>query len=403
MVIEHRLKRVTFLAVPNTFMFMSTKNSRLLWLFTWLTLVVVATGDAIEVELRLLRQLPFNTNDYTRRNFLLPHETSGILAIPDKLYRYQGPLTSDTDLEDITPDGYLNPTLVFRASDILFVASEDRTNMISTDGGDSFGDVNPAFGFSPVINWMQQTNGIIYCNAGSGLNLFASVDDGITWDLVNGERVNHEHGTLYGSYVYNGRVIFSYLTPISVAYQYEGLLDSSGLHMTTPPQTSGGVTDFTVGCFARNRFTGTIFAGYLGKHGISRSTDSGHVFYNPGAGPQNPYPQNGYSVKSICFSSRYANRVLAGGMYAGSYPLLAVSDNDGLTWQNHFQLAAEHGTNIAFLTEDVDGRILAGISRTGTYRTLSIVEVMLPDMVSDAESNVTSIRRKSMAGEPHDC
>jgi hypothetical protein len=367
-----------------------SKRFVLLFLIIHIPLVGFAQDS---IEFNPVRVIPLNMTvaapeafGQPPKIFLLPGDIA-FLALPDRLYRYAGPLREETTLEELAvPDGVFskdhvsrNPTLVFRTGGSLFIMSGIGGKYLSVDGGQSFHGINPESALSGRVTWMQDVGGRLYCNPN---NLSVSLDGGWSWNAVQdsaGQNVpGWDDARIAGhTLLVSGRDVTGYVGILRGILNEQGTQLVSSVENIQPYEFPGSMSGF-----AYNHKTGTIL---LAASGMLRSTDEGMTFH-----PtiwQTAGPASSGDVASFFHHAFYANVVLAGGYTMQNFQRrawIATSVDDGRTWNYDDSLLAEYGHESVLLTADIDGRILAGIMRWGEHATLTIGELILPDPVKDA-------------------
>lgn len=256
----------------------------------------------------------------------------------------------------------------------------------SDDGGASFRSIDSAliFCFDELCQSMSGTelkvDGERLYYAASG-NLLASPDGGESWVALA--------GFLEPSFCYDpsfevigNRVIIGGECPLDIAYVRAGELRAGELAWETEPQ--GAVTpdleNRNVQFIRQLPGSAAVLAGIEGA--ILRSDDLGAswefiLWYESGGAETGKYPY----VGSLLAPKGRPRTLLAGGFdKAAGRAWLAVSSDEGASWRDASESVwfsdQFESEVVAFLEQDSDGRILAGILDTGRT-VMRIVELTL--------------------------
>ncbi|QYF93432.1 glycoside hydrolase [Massilia sp. PAMC28688] len=213
--------------------------------------------------------------------------------------------------------------------------------------------------------WMTQlalAGGALLSNAGGGINVLASADDGRSWRALLGELA--QHGCSHASFTVSGRRLLvggacaqdaSYLK----AYRLGGdgsLASSQALPVALPP-----LGQHRLKLLQRAGSPGTVFAGVAG--GLLRSTDHGENFHFVILHP----PQSAaFPTISSVLALRKRPQVLvaAGADHVSGKPYLAVSRDGGARWTDLSNILPGHdgagpgGAAVTSLAQDPAGRVL---------------------------------------------
>ncbi len=213
--------------------------------------------------------------------------------------------------------------------------------------------------------WMtdlQSTRGQLFSNAGAGLNVLASADDGRSWRALLGSVdsyvCTHTQFRIVGNRLLTGGecpLDFAYLRAYPLAADGVSLASTDALPVALPPLENRNVQ------FIR-QVGNAVFAGVEG--GLLRSTDGGlsfrFVIRHAADGPNYAY------IGSLLALRNRPQVLLAAGFdKATGNPYLAVSTNFGAAWTDlsaalpgYGRTGFEGTTQVTSLAQDPLGRIL---------------------------------------------
>ncbi len=213
--------------------------------------------------------------------------------------------------------------------------------------------------------WMtdlQSYRGQLFSNAGAGLNLLASADDGRSWRAllgsVDSDACTHSQFRIVGKRLLTGGecpLDFAFLRAYPIATDGVSLASNEALPVALPALENRNVQ------FIR-QVGNAVFAGVEG--GLLRSTDGGlsfrFVIRHAADGPH-------YAYIGSLLALRNRPHVLLGAGFdkATGNPYLAVSTNAGATWSDLSASLPGYGrpgfegtTQVTSLVQDPLGRIL---------------------------------------------
>jgi hypothetical protein len=229
---------------------------------------------------------------------------------------------------------------------------------------------------------------LIFLNAGAGLNLQVSNNNGASWIPLSG---NLAPGSCSEPpfEIIGTRVLIGGECPLDFAYLRGGTLRPDLLDWLSPQHRPVDVvvpylSNRNVQFIKNKPNTSDVYAGVEG--GLLKSNDNGQSFrfvllYGTSSNTRSaPY------ITSILFHSKNPNVIVVGGFDKGSLQrlFLAYSKDNGETWldiSNRTQIlvgepsSGPNGTDWAqFITEDSEGKVLVGVKHPET-NTLTIVQL----------------------------
>jgi hypothetical protein len=193
----------------------------------------------------------------------------------------------------------------------------------------------------------------------------------------------------------DNRVLMGGECPLDMAYLWGGALRPDYLGWVPggelKPVSAPPLANRNFQFIERREGSSLVFAGVEG--GLLKSSDSGFSFrfvvQYPISGPVPIYPY----IRHILFPSNYPDLFITGGFdkhNATSY--LAYSTDHGESWTDFSALSHTPELSpfdVAFLTEDIQGRVLLGLVSHQT-QTVTIAEILietpLPHLVTEVES-----------------
>jgi hypothetical protein len=342
--------------------------------------------QATPASFEVLHQIPYANAQEDGYNNLFNWTHGGgrgFLSLPDKIYRFSLPLRSEGLPEVLGIEGG-NPEAIHASGDALLVlnamteAAGGFVNYRSTDHGQTFEDIpgDSVFNNNYMrVSGIQQAGCRLYCDWGSGPNLFVSDNGGLDWMQISGEPSAY---LAYGTFLVAGQtVLFGGVSGYETQYIARGRLNEQGTSLESELDWTGSMDSFSaIRMFAHNAHTETILA--CGDSRILRSQDDGVNF--------DPVSQSGF-LNLLLLSSKYARHALGSGVVEDGngdmvIPYAALSQDDGRSWRDAELDLSEYGQRVVLLEEDIDGRILLGIDAPGENGgLLTIGELKLPDPV----------------------
>ena len=226
-------------------------------------------------------------------------------------------------------------------------------------------------------------DGTMIVNAGG--NVLSTRDGGLTWTPLVGSIAQQAcyHPTIE---LIGQELLIGGECPLDVAYVRRGSLRSDFSGWTNEPSavTSPFLENRNVQFIRRVRESDTVIAGIEGA--ILRSTDRGASFDFAYREPIEA--ADSYIYFTTFLAPERSSRLLIGGFNKADNTIaLMTTDDDGVSWKDRGYLvrsSAHHFDSLAFLHEDADGRILAGLVAFDE-KLLRIVEL-----------NLESARRRSI-------
>jgi hypothetical protein len=202
--------------------------------------------------------------------------------------------------------------------------------------------------------------GLLFANAGGGINLQVSPDEGTTWlplsGSLDGQVCYSSHFAITGHTVLQGGEC-----PLDSAFLSRGILSHDRQALISPlmPARTPDLGNRKVNVIAYSPAADVVLAG--GEGTILRSVDDGRgwrtVMREPLDGDFYPYVQN------FQFSSSQPGLVFAGGFDKGGErlrPYLAFSKENGVNWANlSGKLGGIREGVVSDLKEDASGRLIA--------------------------------------------
>ena len=260
-------------------------------------------------------------------------------------------------------------------------AASDHTFLRSRDRGATFQPLDAALeacagGYCAFMTPTQaQFRGdAIFLNAGS--NFLATRDDGATWVPLVGalEPLACYHPTFT---VIGERVLIGGECPLDTAYVRSGTLRAGALQWEREPADviAPELENRNVQFIARVGDSSVVFAGIEGA--LLRSSDLGASFDYVIHQVQGVSPKYAYIGLFLAPSQRPDVLLVAGFDKAVGAPYLAYSRDDGRTWEDRSDAVTFADANfsaVVFLTEDAQGRILAGV-QSWEGKRIRIVEI----------------------------
>jgi hypothetical protein len=265
------------------------------------------------------------------------------------------------------------------------VDSEGHAMFESKDQGQTFAPIDGglrscSFGICSYLNADQLfvKNGSLFANAGGGINLQVSPDQGTTWMPLSGTL---EGRTCYFSpFAIAGRTVLQGgECPLDIAFLSRGVLNANMQFLDTPlmPSQTPDMGNRKIYAFASQSNQSVTLAGAEGA--IFRSVDDGQTWKTV---MEQPLDSSSYPyVQHFVFSSGKQGVVLAGGFNkAGDTvrPYLAVSKRNGSAWTDiSGSLGDIKDGVISDLKEDPQGRLIAVVIDS-TARTVTMYQVIVP-------------------------
>lgn len=348
--------------------------------------------------LRTVKVLPYQhtvvTNGIARLVF---DDQFAYLATPEGLFRTAPTLSPDSPLTFLGFAGQATHNLYVHKN-VLYVLKEGgdpRSNTLeahsflkSIDRGQTFVPLDEGLKwcFRDHCEYLYATqayfrDGLIFLAAGGGNNLFVSKDEGKSWIALSGdfERMVCSDAAIE---IIGNKVLFGGECPLDFAYLLVGTLrqDMLGWTESGQPRQVMGLQELenrNVQFIRHSPNTSFALAGVEG--GLLKSNDLGESYqfkikYPLSAGGKYPY------IHKILISTRYRDFMLAGGFdKPGQKGYLASSQDHGESWTDisNLILTPEYSSfDVCFLTEDPQGRILVGLSKSNAQEII-IAEVLV--------------------------
>lgn len=323
------------------------------------------------------------------------------VATPNGLYRTAKTITANSSFELI---GFQNKSILnlYVHNNTLYVLKHSRATLSnratdhsflkSEDHGATFIPMDGAleYCFRGYCSFLTPTQAIfkdnlIFLNAGAGLNLQVSNNNGASWIPLSGTLepnvCSEPPFEIIGT-----RVLVGGECPLDFAYLRAGmlrpdLLDWLSLQHRPTSVVTPELANRNFHFIKHKPNSSDVYAGVEG--GVLKSTDNGQSFRFIIKYPLDSriYPY----VLNILFHSKNPNVIVVGGEERG--PLhrlfLAYSKDNGETWldisnKTQFLIGAPSNTVVPdwvqFIVEDPEGRVLAGVTRPET-KTLTIVQL----------------------------
>jgi hypothetical protein len=274
-------------------------------------------------------------------------------------------------------------TLGSQATDHSFLKSEDRgATFIPMDGA-------LEHCFAGYCSFLMPTQAIfkdnlIFLNAGAGLNLQVSNNNGASWIPLSGN-LSRNSCSNPAFEIVGTRVLMGGECPLDFAYLRAGTLRPDLLDWLSPAHrpanvATPGLSNRDVQFIKNKPNSSDVYAGVEG--GLLKSTDVGQnfrfVLKYGFANSLRSYPY----ITNILFLSKNPNVIVVGGLDKASFRLfLAYSKDNGESWldiSNKTQFFVGEPSNTAaidavqFISEDSEGRILVGAVHRQT-NTLTIL------------------------------
>lgn len=322
------------------------------------------------------------------------------VATPNGLFRTANPISADISFDFL---GFRNKSIInlYVHNNALYVLkyseetfgtrATDHSFLKSVDRGATFVPMDAALehcsaGYCSFLMPTQAVfkDNLIFLNAGAGLNLQVSNNNGASWIPLSGNLESNSCSNpafeLIGT-----RVLMGGECPLDFAYIRAGTLRPDLLDWLSPPHRPASVimpflSNRNVQFIKNKPNTSDVYAGVEG--GLLKSTDVGHSFRFVVKYTSGSYPY----ITNILFPSRNPNVIVVGGIDRGSSRqlFLAYSKDNGETWLDisnkaqFFVGVPSHTTELTdrvhFISEDSEGRILVGAIHPQT-NTLTILRL----------------------------
>lgn len=240
----------------------------------------------------------------------------------------------------------------------------------SSDHGHSFTPIDQGLKecIQDVCSYLTSTQlfvsgNLIFSNAGAGLNLLLSCDEGRVWTALSGSVASQ--ACYFPAFEIAGHTVFQGgECPLDMAYLRRGTLreDMRGWAPggELAPVTAPDLSNRNVMAINQQSGGSIVLAGAEGA--LLRSEDGGksfdYVIENGSGSGAYPY------IQHILFSEKHSKAPVIGGFdKATGEPYLAYGTADGKHWTDISDLipGVEYGT-VSDLAEDEEGRIIAAIT-----------------------------------------
>jgi hypothetical protein len=347
------------------------------------------------------------------------------LATPDGLFRTSRSLNANSSRTLIGFAGQPIYNLYVR-DNVLYVLKEGgdvRSNSIdvhsflkSTDHGQTFVPLDNGLSWclSNSCWYLPATqaffkDSLIFLAAGHGSNFFVSPDEGKTWKVLNGSREPQLCSDAAFELIGN-KVLFGGECPLDSAYLSVGTLREDMLDWTSsgqPRQVMGlqELENRNVQFIAHSPNTPFALAGVEG--GLLKTYDLGEMYQfklkYPFDNGSELYPYIQHALLSTSYRDLF---FVAGFNKARVTGYLAYSRDHGETWTNlsNLILPPNYSTaGVGFLTQDPQGRILAGLFNANA-RELIIAEVTISAPVvlltEDDQDRALALDSVTLQGDP---
>jgi hypothetical protein len=343
-----------------------------------------------------------NSSVQIGRAALVFDDTYAYVSTPNGLYRTPKKITANSSFELI---GFQNKSItnLYVHNNVLYVLkysevtygsrATDHSFLKSEDHGATFIPMDGALEdcYAGYCSFLTPTEAIfkdnlIFLNAGAGLNLQVSNNNGASWIPLSG---NLKPNVCYhpAFEIIGTRVLVGGECPLDFAYLRGGTLRPDLLDWASPEQRPKAVTtpnleNRNVQFIENKPNSPDVYAGVEG--GLLKSSDVGQSFrfvirYGIG-NSAGSYPY----ITNILFLSKSPNVIVIGGFDKARYRFfLAYSKDSGESWldvSNKTQLLVGEPSNTTeidsthFISEDSEGRVLVGIARPET-KTLTIIQL----------------------------
>ncbi|MEJ7861050.1 MAG: hypothetical protein WKF90_05370 [Pyrinomonadaceae bacterium] len=344
-----------------------------------------------------------NILPFTTKGALVFDDTYAYIATPNGLFRTAKRITAESSFELI---GFENKAItnLYVHNNTLYVLkyseetrgtqATDHSFLRSEDRGQTFIPMDAALhyclgGYCSFLTPTQALfkDNLIFLNAGGASNLQVSNNNGASWIPLLGTLASNAC-TEQPFELINTRVLIGGECPLDIAYLRGGTLRSDLLDWASPEQRpinviTPNLQNRNVHFIKNKPNTPDVYAGVEGA--LLKSTDAGRNFsFVIKYGIGNSSGIYSYILK-ILFHSKNPNVIVVGGYDKGPArrPFLAYSKDNGGTWldisnQTQFFVGKPSNTTVVdrveFITEDPEGRVLVGVSRSET-KTLRILQL----------------------------
>jgi hypothetical protein len=361
--------------------------------------------------LKVIRTIPYQNADapYTNAKLVFD-DTYAYLATPDGLYRTPKALNPSEPLELIA---FANKSInnLYVHNNVLYVLkygdwtdsgpAVEHSFLKSEDHGKTFTPLDKDLetcvgGYCAFLTptHAEFVNGLIFLNAGAGRNLLVSKDQGASWLALSGSLQLYACSEPAFELIDN-RVLMGGECPLDMAYLWGGALRPDLLGWATggelKPVSTPSLENRNFQFVEHRAGSSLVFAGVEG--GLLKSSNSGFSFrfviQYPLSGTLRIYPY----IRHLLFPSNYPDLFITGGFdKAKATSYLAYSTDHGESWTDISALSHTPELSpydVAFLTEDIQGRVLLGlVSRQTQSITIAeiLIETPLPHLVTEVES-----------------
>jgi hypothetical protein len=383
--------------------------------FAWQASLNDQTSSPVK-GLKVIRTIPYKNEHTPYTNVkLVFDDTYAYLATPDGLYRTSKTLNPSEPLQFIAfanksiTNLYVHNNVLYvlkvgewtssgPAVEHSFLKSEDRGNTFTPLDKDLESCLGASCGFLTPTH-AEFVGSLIFLNAGSGRNLLVSKDQGASWLALSGSLQPYSCSEPAFELIDN-RVLMGGECPLDFAYLWGGTLRQDFMGWAAggelKPVSTPPLSNRNVQFIEHRKQSSLVFAGVEG--GLLKSSDLGHsyrfVIQYPPSGTVRIYPY----IRHILFPSNHPDLFLIGGFdkakASGPYSsYLAYSTDHGESWTDFSALSHTpelQPYDIAFLSEDSQGRVLLGLVNRQT-QTITIAEVLIempaaPHLLAEVES-----------------
>jgi hypothetical protein len=278
---------------------------------------------------------------------------------------------------------------------VLKTGGDPRSNNLdahsflkSTDHGQTFVplDERLTWCYTDYCEYMRATHALfrddlIFLAVGGGNNFAVSRDEGKNWNLLYGylEPAGCSEAPFE---IIGNKVLFGGECPLDFAYLMAGTLrqDMLGWMDSGMPREVMGLDELenrNVQFVKHSPNTSFVFAGVEG--GLLKSSDLGETYEFKIKHPMSGSAKYPY-IHEVLLSTRYRDFIIVGGFdKPGQKAYLAYSQDHGESWTDisHLLQTPEYSAfDVAFITEDPQGRILIGFT-IKNEEEFTIAEVMV--------------------------
>jgi hypothetical protein len=355
----------------------------------------------IKVKPGLIRphnNIVYGNNNIFSSGAMVSDDLFAYVATPDGLFRTPTPISPTSLFELIGFEGkaiqnlYVHNNSLYilkRSEETMGSPATDHSFLRSDDHGVTFFPMDGGleYCFGGYCSFLTPTqaifkNNLIFLNAGGGVNLLVTNNNGASWFPLLGS-LQTQICYFQSFELISNRMLVGGECPLDFAYLRAGTLRPDLLRWTQQPTSviTPDLGNRNIQFIKNKPNTSDVYAGTEG--GLLKSTDSGHSFrfvlrYSSD-NEIHPY------IREILFSSAFPNLIFVGGFDKGPMGgiFLAFSKDNGENWfdisrQAQFWVGepsqTEYLETVEFITENSQGRVFVGIPYPPT-KTVIILQL----------------------------